>query len=371
MRLAVLGCGIQAKAIVSDLLKQDDVEKIILADRYMGVVVKMASLFPGATEAGKFELREFNAASTISAVNVLEGVDACVSALPYRCNYWISEAAIKSKTDMCDLGGSNAISEKQARLSDAAKKADISIVREVGLAPGLVSIIAADANNYLDVDNIKLRVGGLPAKYDPDSQWNYFQTFSADGLINEYREPATILRGGKIVTVPSLGDHESLGGLGGDPLEAFTTSGGAATLPQTYKGRIANLDYKTIRYKGHWTVLKGLEELGFFSDEELCSKLKKQIGLMPRGNDRIILRCWAWGRRRGETGTESRIYKCDEYGDSEFSAMAKMTGYPASIVLLMLGRRQIPPGVQPQESVIDPALFFEELGKRGIKLTIT
>ena len=45
-------------------------------------------------------------------------------------------------------------------------------------------------------------------------------------------------------------------------LEAFQTSGGTSTLPRTLAGRVPNLDYKTIRYKGHCAQIRLLHELG-------------------------------------------------------------------------------------------------------------
>ena len=50
-------------------------------------------------------------------------------------------------------------------------------------------------------------------------------------------------------------------------LEAFTTSGGISTLAESLVGRIANADYKTIRYPGHARIISTMMSLGFFSDQ--------------------------------------------------------------------------------------------------------
>jgi lysine 6-dehydrogenase len=345
MRVAVLGCGLQANTIVSDLLKQPDVEAVIIADRSRSLAEKLAEQFPGK----RLILRTFEATSLASICSVIKDVDACVSAVPYRFNLTIAQACIEVGTHMCDLGGNNAIVRQQLELDEAAREARVTILPDCGLAPGLVSIIAADAINYFDqTATVALRVGGIPAE-PTGSALNYFPTFSSDGLINEYREPVTVIHNGEVKTIDPLTQRQTIS-IKGLTYEAFATSGGVSTLPQTYQGQVEFLDYKTIRYPGHMQVIKGLMELGF-------------------GQDKIVLHCWAAGRKNGDI--QIRKVTHVEMGDSQFSAMAKMTGYPASISLLMLARGLLPPGAQPQETVIDPGLFFHDLRKRDINLEIT
>ena len=42
--------------------------------------------------------------------------------------------------------------------------------------------------------------------------------------------------------------------------EAFNTSGGIGSLPETYRGRISHLSYKTIRYPGHCAKMRFFNE---------------------------------------------------------------------------------------------------------------
>jgi lysine 6-dehydrogenase len=52
-------------------------------------------------------------------------------------------------------------------------------------------------------------------------------------------------------------------------MEAFQTSGGTSKLPETYIGRVRELDYKTIRYPGHCERFKLLVYLGLASSESI------------------------------------------------------------------------------------------------------
>jgi saccharopine dehydrogenase-like NADP-dependent oxidoreductase len=58
----------------------------------------------------------------------------------------------------------------------------------------------------------------------------------------------------------------------GVQLEAFTTSGGLGTMCETYQGRVQNLDYKTIRYPGHASLMN------FFFHELLMRQDRKRAG---------------------------------------------------------------------------------------------
>ena len=54
------------------------------------------------------------------------------------------------------------------------------------------------------------------------------------GLINEYVEPARILRKGKLTAIDPLTEPEDFHIAGFSPLVAFHTSGGTSTLPETF-----------------------------------------------------------------------------------------------------------------------------------------
>ena len=96
--------------------------------------------------------------------------------------------------------------------------------------------------------------------------------FSPEGLINEYIEPAEVLRDGHLKSVDTMLDLEELefpAPFG--KLEAFNTSGGISTLTRMFAGKAKQLDYKTIRYTGHCEKFKLLLDLGFASSEPIMA----------------------------------------------------------------------------------------------------
>ncbi len=58
----------------------------------------------------------------------------------------------------------------------------------------------------------------------------------------------------------------------GIKFEAFTTSGGIGTMCETYLGKIANIDYKSIRYPGH------MQLMNFFFHELLMRENRAEAG---------------------------------------------------------------------------------------------
>ena len=63
-------------------------------------------------------------------------------------------------------------------------------------------LVAHGAQQFGRLDEIHIRVGGLPQQ--PKPPLDYQLVFSVEGLINEYIEPARVIRGGRIVEVESM-----------------------------------------------------------------------------------------------------------------------------------------------------------------------
>jgi saccharopine dehydrogenase-like NADP-dependent oxidoreductase len=122
--------------------------------------------------------------------------------------------------------------------------------------------------------------------------------WSIDGVVHEYCQPCDALRRGELVQIAPMADLERLV-IGAIELEAFNTSGGLGTLPETYKGRIQSLDYKSIRYPGHCDLMQFLLDDLRFSDrpDELRDLLLRNLPISLQ--DLIALQVVAIGERDG------------------------------------------------------------------------
>ncbi|HKP68575.1 MAG TPA: saccharopine dehydrogenase C-terminal domain-containing protein, partial [Pyrinomonadaceae bacterium] len=260
-----------------------------------------------------------------------------------------------------------------------AKAAGINIIPDCGLAPGMVSILAMHgAAKFDEIEEIHIRVGGLPQ--DPQPPLNYQLVFSVEGLINEYIEVARVIRDGKITEVESMTEIEELSFDGFPALEAFQTSGGTSTLPDTFLGKIRELDYKTIRYSGHCEKFKTMIDLGLCSSDEIVAdyvkvKPRKVFGellqqhLPADGPDYVLVRLDFVGKKDGDRKT-LRYDIVDKQDESTgMSAMMRTTAFPASIIAQTMASGDVlMRGATPQEKAIDAEKFVAELERRNIRI---
>ncbi|MCU0237911.1 MAG: hypothetical protein MUC29_00585 [Pyrinomonadaceae bacterium] len=208
----------------------------------------------------------------------------------------------------------------------------------------------------------------------------YQIAFSVEGLINEYIEVARVIRNGEIAEVESMTELESLEFEGFPPLEAFQTSGGTSTLPDTFLGKIKNLDYKTIRYKGHCEKFKTMIDLGLCSSEEVMIDYVKISPRKVLANllttylptdepDYVLVRVDFVGKINGET-KKLRFDIVDKQDETTgLSAMMRTTAFPASIIAQMMAKGDVfMRGATPQEKAIDSDKFVAELARRNIKV---
>ena len=114
-----------------------------------------------------------------------------------------------------------------------------------------------------------MRVGALPQH--PTGLMGYSFNWSPEGVVNEYLNDCEVIEDGARKFVSAMEWLEDIH-VDGMRLEAFTTSGGLGTMCETYHGRVANLDYKTMRYPGHAKLMN------FFFHELLMRERRHDAG---------------------------------------------------------------------------------------------
>lgn len=374
MKILVLGAGRMGHGAVFDLIHNSPgVERVTVADYDL----KKAEAVAEAVGTSRVDAHHIDASNQSDAARLMRGHDSVISCVNYWYNASLSRAAIETGANFCDLGGNNYIVDEQLALDTEAKAAGISIIPDCGLAPGMVSILAMHgAAKFDSVDEIHIRVGGLPQ--DPQPPLNYQLVFSVEGLINEYIEVARVIRNGEISTVESMTEVESLSFEGFPALEAFQTSGGTSTLPDSFLGKIKELDYKTIRYAGHCEKFKTMIDLGLCSSEEMVVDFQKvkprkvfgdllQRHLPADGPDYVLVRLEFVGTR-ASLPARLRYDIVDKLDPATgMSAMMRTTAFPASIIAQMMAKGDVlTRGATPQEKAIDPDRFVAELSRRNI-----
>ena len=162
--------------------------------------------------------------------------------------------------------------------------------------------------------------------------------------------------------------------------EAFTTSGGASSLPRTYVDRLHDLDYKTVRYPGHCEKVRAIRDLGLLSDEEVAVRGGRvrprdvfhavaRPRLRLNEPDLVVVRAEVEGRHDSQEQTWRLDIVDLQDEETGFSAMQRMTGYPAAMVVEALTRGEAEPGARPLELALAPGPLLEGLAARGIRMT--
>ncbi len=374
MKILVLGAGRMGYGAVYDLVyNSPEVEKVSVADSDFSKAEAIAAKI----DSPKLSAIKLDVSKNEQTVSAMEKHDSAISCVNYWYNFELSKIAVETYTNFCDLGGNNYVVDKQLGLHEEAKKAEINIIPDCGLAPGMVSILAMHgAKRFDETHEIHIRVGGLPQ--NPQPPLDYQLVFSVEGLINEYIEKARVIRDGKITEIESMTELEDLSFEGFPELEAFQTSGGTSTLPDTFLGKIKELDYKTIRYAGHCGKFKTMIDLGLCSSEEIeiggkTIKPRKVFGKLLQKHlpadepDYVLIRLEFIGTKNGETKhlKYDIVDKFDE--KTGLSAMMRTTAFPASIIAQMSAKGEVSKrGATPQEKVIDSEKFVAELARRNI-----
>lgn len=380
MKFLVLGAGRVGYAVVFDLIRSPKIDKVIVADRN----VSRLQLIKDQLADEKIVPVELDIENEEEIAELMANSDVTLSCVNNKHNYGLAKIALQAKSHFCDLGGDDAMLKKLFLLNEVARDQGITIVPNVGMAPGMVAILAHCAAQAMDeLYEIRIRCGALPT--EPEGLlFNHALSSSMDRMLTQYGGDCTIIRDGKIYKVPALTDVETIEfpkPIG--QLECFNTAGGVSMLPELYKDKVQHLDYKSIRYPGHCEQVKVLKDLGMLSSSKVelesgdvvpLDLLKHMLNgkLSVDQPDFVLLRITVTGVK--DRKPLQHVWECVDYGDEAngLSAVAKMTAFPASIVAQMIARGDIEErGVLKQEQVVPIKLFLAEMASRGISLTMT
>ncbi|PWI46768.1 hypothetical protein CEE45_15175 [Candidatus Heimdallarchaeota archaeon B3_Heim] len=377
---AVLGLGLMGSALCYDLLIHDPTSQVYGFDKEPKQREKQKlklKIFEKRFHVDNLDLND-KTQHTLKQVLIENEIAVVFGAVDYRFNFGLTKICIESGCSFVDLGGNPSVVQKQQGMDKEAKQAGVTIIPDLGLAPGMVNIVAAHGMRKFDsLEECHLRVGGLPQ--EPKTILNYQQVFAIRGLTNEYLEDARIIKDRKLKIIPSLTDVEKISFP--EPwgeLEAFNTSGGTSSLPELFEGSIKQLTYKTIRFPGHAQFFSFLKEFGLLSNEDF----PPNPGVTPREVveyylvknlpqnqlDAVLARITILGKINNQVRTH--VYQLIDLYDTkaEFSAMARTTAFPTSIIGQFIAHGQIKThGVLKGEEYVPASALIDELEKRNIK----
>src|SRR5687768_703548 len=377
MKMLVLGAGLQGSACAYDLLQNEEVTEVRLADLHTGHLQHFLAPYSGRRLIPTpLDVRDHEAVSAL-----MRESDAVMSAIPYYFNVDLANQAVAAGVHFCDLGGNTEIVFEQQKLDAEAKQKGITIIPDCGLAPGMVNILAGYGISQLDTaDEVKIYVGGLPQ--NPEPPLNYQIVYSLEGVFDYYTTLSWIVRDGIRTQVKALSEREPV--VFAPPvgeLEAFHTAGGLSTMAFRYEGKIPSMEYKTLRYPGHAAIMEAIRDLGLLDENPIdveggrVAPRDVAIAAMsphltkPGGRDLVAMRVTVRGTKDGEprkVGWELVDFYDEEHG---ISAMMRATGYSLSITGQMQARGDITvKGVHTPDECVPAPKYITELAQRGVNI---
>ena len=342
-RVLLLGAGKIGGVIAQMLAACDDFE-VRVGDADQSALERLSRV------AG-VETMRLDVHRPVSLRQAMRDRNSVVSACTFEVNLAIARAAQKAGASYFDLTEDVNTARAVQKLARDAAPGQI-FMPQCGLAPGFVSIAAHDLCHRFDhLDSVRLRVGALPQF--PTNEMMYNLTWSTDGLINEYGNPCEAIHDGKrreVLPLEGL-EHFSLDGV---DYEAFNTSGGLGTLCDTLAGRVRDLDYKTIRYRGHRDLMAFLmNELRLNARRALLKDiLENAVPITLQDVVLIFITVTGWREGRLTQITDARkIYPAAPQGEL-WSAIQLTTASSLCAVLDLHAQGRLPgQGFVRQEQV--------------------
>lgn len=398
MRAVVFGVGRIGIEVARELSAHDDVKAVHLADVDAGALERARERLDNKDKLVAHTLA-VTATSSDDAVReamrgAIRGMDVAVFTLPNRrTSYHAFEAAIAEKVSGLDILEEShrhpdpeetegvyvprgmSLDEYGQELHERAAAANIVLVDGMGLAPGLTNVTLAKGIRSLDeVESAVARVGGIPVKSSAQERpLQYMITWTFEHVLREYMVHTKVRRGGDVVEVPAMTGRElfCFDAFGQQEMLECAITPGMPTFIHT-RPQLRDFAEKTIRWPGHWDQIETLKSCGLLDLEPINAGYGITIEprsivsailsprLKPRAGDRDVAVMWnsVTGSRAGK---RQRIdyymwNEADPIGG--VSAMAASTAYPAALVALMVGRRQIKGrGIVAPEDALNDELY--------------
>lgn len=341
MKIGIIGAGKIGATIATLLESCPFCQRVALADVRANVDLK-------GLRKSRFVRVNVTQAAQLAAF--VKGVDAIVNALPFYLNKAIAGACAQAGVSYFDL--SEDVNTTAFVHELAGKFSRVTFMPQCGLAPGAINIVGGSLASSLEhVRLCEMRVGALPG--DASNQMKYYLSWSTAGLINEYCQVGDALFGGQRVATMPLDGMERIT-IDGTEYEAFNTSGGVATMCETFAGKVHELNYKTMRYPGHRDLMKFLlHDLNLAPRQELVTQIFDQEVPMTE-NDVVVFYVNVVGRDAAG-GLKQRSFIKKLYGaviaGRKLNAIQLTTAAGVVGVLELYAKKKLRPGFVRQESV--------------------
>lgn len=365
-KIIVLGAGLVGHVMAKDLAKNFEVTAVDINEDVLKAV-----------EAHGVKTAKVDLSDREKLISLIQPYDLVIGSVPGFMGLKNAQAVIDAGKNMVDI---SFFPEDPFQLDDAARKKNVTIVTDCGVAPGMGNIILGYHDKRMKIDSYECLVGGLPSVRE--WPYEYKAVFSPIDVIEEYIRPARYVQNHTMIVKEALSDPELVHFDGVGTLESWN-SDGLRSLIKTMP-HIPNMIEKTLRYPGCIEYLRVLKETGFFSHEEIEVKGMKikpvdvtakllfpKWKLKPGEEEFTVMRI----RMEGAEDGKPKKYEYNLLDRTEKSSgtlsMARTTGYTCTAVAnLVLSGQFNRKGICPPEYIGEKESDFDfvvkYLADRGV-----
>ncbi len=219
--ILILGAGLSASSLIRYLLKHAEKE-----NWFLQIVDKDLDLVKSKIGDSKnAEALAFNVLSQEERVPFIRNAELVISMLPARFHYEIAKDCVAEKKNLITP---SYISKEMRGLDIAAKDAEITILNEIGVDPGIDHMSAMKILDEIkdkggEIHAFKSFCGGLVAPQSDNNPWNYKFTWNPRNVVlagqgnaacfiqeNEYKYIPYNRLFGRLdsIHIPKLGEFE-------------------------------------------------------------------------------------------------------------------------------------------------------------------
>lgn len=390
-----LGYGMQGKAALKDILQNESIAKVIVADSSDEIVSLPKRLDDERIVPVRLDVKDEKAVRAL-----MEQAEVIVELMPGTFALPLAKLAGEVGTSLVtsmylynpgeqDPQKRERQKEEIALLHDRAKAQNITILEEFGMDPGMDLILGWEAVRELDDVRVFHSYGaGFPEPSASHNPLRYKFTWSIIGVIKSYLRPARVIKNGRNIDIPAdamfakenihflkLPDFE-------EALECFP-NGDSVSFATIFEVQdtIQAMGRYICRWPGTGAFWEVMAKSGFLggnpirtdegeiTPENFCASLlggQKQFFYDANERDVALIRSDVRGYKDGKPLRV--VLQILDFRDTEsgFTAMQRTVGYPMSI-----GAQMILNGELPQKGIVNPVQipfgkYIKELEKRGI-----
>jgi len=264
-KVLILGAGLVAKPLVRYLLDQPDIE-VEVASRTVSKAIKLIDNHP----QGK--AKELNLKNEEGLRDEVAHADLVISLVPYAFHPKVAKYCIDFQKHMVTT---SYVSEIMQNLDAEAKRADILILNEVGLDPGIDHMEAMRIIHEINkkdgqVTSFTSYCGGLPAPEANTNPFGYKFSWSPIGVLLAGKNSAQYYKDGQQVFIPSenlFDDYKIIHIEGLGDFEGYPNRNSLPYIDLYNIGSTQTMLRGTLRNLGWCPTMKKIVEVGLLDEE--------------------------------------------------------------------------------------------------------